>query len=267
MNRAQVLLVEDDVVVRTMLAEQLRASGCVVCSVESGEAAVAQLRARRFDLVVTDLVLEQMDGLGVVRAARRSDPHLEIVVITGVATLESAIAACNHGPCRYLLKPVRPGEIAQIAAEAAARRRDREAQADLLRRMLAQLGQFPALQAPNEPAGPLPERPDEAMLRVGELTIDARRHLVTVAEQPVQLSSAQFNLLLYMARRSEQVISPQQLARDVLDYDFSTAAARDLLKSHIHKLRHKIEADPATPRRLLCVRGVGYKLTAGARRD
>jgi DNA-binding NtrC family response regulator len=122
MNRAQVLLVEDDVVARTMLAEQLRASGCVVCSVESGEAAVAQLRARRFDLVVTDLVLEQMDGLGVVRAARRSDPHLEIVVITGVATLESAIAACNHGPCRYLLKPVRPGEIAQIAAEAAARR-------------------------------------------------------------------------------------------------------------------------------------------------
>lgn len=107
----RVLVVEDDVDIRELLVEYFRARGYAVTGAEDGRAAVTALERAAFDLVLTDLQLPGTDGLGVLAAARRLHPAIYVVIVTGFASLDSAIQAVRLGAYDYLTKPFSLGQI------------------------------------------------------------------------------------------------------------------------------------------------------------
>lgn len=255
----RVLLVEDEPVTRLMVEARLRSAGYAVLSAPSGEAALEHLAGGSFALLVTDLYLEAMDGLLLMARARALDPDLEMIVLTGGATVDSAIAALDRGAHSYLRKPVAPGELEARAAAALERRQAQLERAATLR----QLGS--ALLSIAEPRRPayLIGGAEERALRVGGLEIEPGRRRASVEGRPVALSAAQFDLLLYLARRADTVQSPELLAREVLGHRCDPDEARELIKASIHRLRLKVEADSKAPRLLISVRGAGYMLSSG----
>lgn len=266
MSQPSILVVEDEVVARKVLQAMLTHAGYDVTSVGSGEEAIDLLNQRRFDVLLTDLQLRQVHGVEVMALARKRDPEIEVIVLTGYATLDSAIAAVRHGAFNYILKPGKPGEIERSVAEALSKRDVRMARSDWLRRLGKDLlhladGEVVAVKPPS----PANDTLDDPLLRVGSLVIDLQRHVVTQSGRNVSLSNGEFNLLAYMAQRNEQVVSPLQLVREVLGYECSPQEARDLIKARIWSLRRKIEDDPADPQLIVSVRGVGYILTSGSR--
>jgi DNA-binding NtrC family response regulator len=107
----RVLVVEDEADVRELLVEYFRARGYVVAGAADGRTAIAALERDTFDLVLTDLQLPGADGLAVLAAARRLHPAIHVVIVTGFASLDSAIQAVRLGAYDYLTKPFSLGQI------------------------------------------------------------------------------------------------------------------------------------------------------------
>lgn len=105
MNDKVVLLVDDEEIIRETLSRDLKEGGHAVLVAESGEQAVQLLRQHHVDLVITDLMMEGMDGIEVLKAAKEFDPELCVVILTGFGDLASAIGAVRYGADDYLLKP------------------------------------------------------------------------------------------------------------------------------------------------------------------
>ena len=123
---------------------------------------------------------------------------------------------------------------------------------------------LPLLARQTDPAPtpqPAPAPPPNHIIDVGSLVIDQHRHSATLHNRKLNLSPGEFAMLSYMAQRHQQVISPQQVARDVMGYRCEPWEARDLTKARVWALRRKLEHDPADPKMLVSVRGVGYMLT------
>ncbi len=257
MNEPRLLLVEDEPVTRMALDARLRAAGFRVTGEASAERALARLRAEQYAVMVTDLIFQQLDGEALLREARGIDPDLEMIVLTGAATLDSAIAAVNHGAHSYLRKPAQPGQLEERVAAALERRRLRAEERALLRQLSAQLLRIA------DPRGAPYDAFGAGRLRVGPLVLDVQQRRATVNGRSVALSSSEFDLLVYLAKRADQVLSAEQLAREALGYlGCNPGEARELIKVRVHRIRHKIERDPRTPRLLICVRGAGYMLSA-----
>ncbi len=258
MEKSKLLLVEDEPVTRMMLEARLRKAGFLVIAVESAEQALVLLQTERFALLITDLRLQRLDGVTLLGKARMLDADLEVIVLTGVASIDSAIAAVNYGAHTYLRKSDSCGELEARAMAALARRRAKVERDLVLRQMQTQLLRITEPEAPAYGVSIPP-------LRVGRLELDPLRRHAAIDRQAVPLSQGEFDLLLYMARRENQVLSAEELAREVLGYAAcSSAEARELIKSRIHRLRQKIESVPRTPGLIVSIRGVGYMLTSGS---
>lgn len=260
MHRTRILVVEDEPVTRLMIEARLRAAGHVVQSVPSGEAALELLETRVFALLLTDLYLDELSGVELIARARSLDADLAVIVLTGGATVDSVIAAFDHGAFAYLRKPVAPGELEQTVAGALARRRQQCERAEALLQIGAALRQIAEPTRPVYSVVP----PQEAAICLGDLTIEPASRRVAIDGATVDLSAGVYELLIFLARRPDVVLSVEELARGVLGYSCSVHEARDLIKVRIHKLRQKIEPDPTQPTRLVCVRGAGYMLCSNA---
>lgn len=254
MPEPRVLVVEDDTTTRLLIEARLRAIGFAVTGVDNGKAALCLLQRERFVLLVTDLVLDEFDGIALLQSARALDPELSVVVLTARATLESAVKAVNNGAAAYIFKPAASGELEQHAMAALARRGAPQHHDQILRpRQIADV--------------PTPAyRPQSETITVGPLQIELRRHSASLAGRPLQLSSGEFALLTYLARHEDEVLAISAIAQAILGYPCSPQEARELIKARIHKLRQKLEADPTAPRLVHCVRGAGYMLSAAGHR-
>jgi DNA-binding NtrC family response regulator len=118
-----VLIVEDEDVARRNLAHILEKEGYTVVSVDDGAKAVKLLRQRDFDLVLTDLRMKKVDGMGVLKTSRDLQPFTEVIVITGYATVRSAVDAMHQGAYDYIAKPYKIDEVRRTAREAVLKRR------------------------------------------------------------------------------------------------------------------------------------------------
>lgn len=234
--RPKILIAEDEPSIRRVFQRLLEHHGYAITTAASAEEALALLELEPFDLLLTDLRLGTVDGVTLMISARERDPALEVIMISGCATLDSAIAAIRCGAYNYIQKPGQVGELEASVAAALARRRA----------------------APT--AQHLPARP--AYFQIGDLQIDIDRHQVNRGAERLRLSSNEFNMLVYLAKRAEQVVTSQQIANEVLGYTCQNHEARALVKARIWSLRQRIEAQPSQPRLLVSIRGVGYKLTA-----
>jgi DNA-binding NtrC family response regulator len=119
MIAAHVLLVDDEAVAREGLATALRRDGFEVTTADNGDSALALLRSREFEVMLTDVRMPGMDGLDLLRRAREAWPDMEVLVVTGFATTESAVEAMRAGAFYYVSKPFRLGEVRKLVREAA----------------------------------------------------------------------------------------------------------------------------------------------------
>jgi len=117
-DRPRILVVDDEPGVRDLLAKILATADYHVDTVPDGASAIERLRAAEYDLLITDLKMPGMDGLSVIREARRTAPVLPVIIITGCSTEASAIEAINLGVAGYLTKPFRLPRILAVAARA-----------------------------------------------------------------------------------------------------------------------------------------------------
>jgi DNA-binding response OmpR family regulator len=221
------LAVEDDERIRTGLRMALEDEGWVVEEAETGEDALHQFRRDPTDVVLIDIMLPGTDGFEVCRSLRRTS-DVPIIMVTARADTHDVVAGLEAGADDYLTKPFAPKELsARIRA--------------LLRRA---------------------RNPDPAIshLRFGDLELVPDAGVVTLAGTEVHLTKTEFRLLCELASSPGRVFSREVLLERVWGYGYFGDGR--LVDVHIRRLRTKIEADPANPRHVLTVRGLGYKLQA-----
>ncbi len=227
--RDKVLLVDDDDLLRRTLAFNLEQAGYEVNSAASAEVALAIFERDPPDLVVLDVGLPGIDGLQTLRQLRR-ESNVPVVLLTARRRELDEIVGLEMGADDYVVKPFDTDVL--LARIRAVLRRGRES-------------------APQAPAG------DRTSV-VGDLVIDPASHTALLAGQPLRLAAREFSLLHTLALEAGRVLSVADLLHRVWGPEFN--GEPQVLYVHIRWLREKIEVDPSNPRRIVTVRGVGYKL-------
>jgi DNA-binding NtrC family response regulator len=139
-TRAHILIVDDEAIARDNLEHVLRKEGYDTVSVGSGALAVSELEKTEFDLVMTDLRMQQVDGLQVMERARQLYPNTEVIMITGYATVSSAVEAMQKGAYHYLPKPYKIEEVRALVRQALEKRRLKQEVTELRRQVQSQQG-------------------------------------------------------------------------------------------------------------------------------
>jgi len=222
--RETILVVDDEPKIVRLARDYLEKASYQVLEARDGKTALAMARRERPDLVVLDLMLPEMDGLDVCRALRR-ESDVPIIMLTARAEEADQLIGLELGADDYINKPFSPRAlVARVRA--------------VLRRAQGEARQ--------------PEQ-----IRVGDLSIDLRGHTVTWEGQALPLTRHEFQLLAALARDAGQTLSRAQLLEHLhgVAYDGYDRS----IDSHIKNLRKKIEPDPANPRYILTVYGIGYK--------
>lgn len=227
----RVLIVEDQKDIADLIAMHVRDLGHRVECVHDGHAGFASARTGRFDLVILDVMLPGRDGLDIVRSLRMERITTPVLMLTARSTELDRVLGLELGADDYLTKPFSIPEL-QARVKAILRRVDMTA-------------------APAAPAS------ESTRLSAGDLTIDTASREVTLAGRPVPLTSKEFDLLLHFARHPGRVFTRMQLLDAVWNTTYE--GYEHNVNTHINRLRGKVEADPANPRYVLTVRGVGYR--------
>ncbi len=233
---ARILIVDDEATVREMVGFNLRADGHEVTFAGDGNEALAVARDTQPDLIVLDVMLPGRDGFDVCRTLR-NESNVPILLLSARGEEVDRVVGLEIGADDYLSKPFAMRElVARVRAMLRRQRMSREAE-------------------PVNDAGP---SPSTRSLVVGDVTVDVARHEAFVAGNPVRLTAKEFALLEYLARHPGIVLSRDALLREVWGYDFPVGTRT--IDVHIGWLRQKLEDDPARPKRILTVRGHGYRL-------
>jgi two-component system phosphate regulon response regulator PhoB len=223
----RVLVVDDDVMVRTIVRGLVENDGNVVVEAPTAEEALDLIRGSPPDLLVLDLTLPEMSGLELLlRLGRRIE--FPVILLTGDESESTRVVGLDLGACDYVVKPFLPREFAA--------------------RVRAALRRSPA---------PAPPRPD--LLTFGAVEIRPGERAVTLAGEPVALTVKEFDLLLYLANRPKQAISREELLQEVWGSEPQWQDPSTVTE-HVRRVRRKIEVDPDIPQHLQTVRGVGYRL-------
>jgi DNA-binding response OmpR family regulator len=220
-----ILAVEDDERIRTAVRLALEDEGWNVEEAESGERALEVFGGGPFDVVLIDLMLPGIDGFELCRSLRRNS-DVPIVMVTARTDTHDVVAGLEAGADDYLTKPFEPKELsARIRA--------------LLRRVR-------------------PSTPGHTHLRFGDLEVIPDEGVVRKDGAEVHLTKTEFRLLVELASSPGRVHSREHLLEKVWGYDYFGDGR--LVDVHVRRLRTKVETDPALPRHVVTVRGLGYKL-------
>jgi DNA-binding NtrC family response regulator len=126
MDQARILIVDDDDIARKNLSRILQKEGFEVSTAKTGSTALERLTDRAYDLVMTDLVMEDLNGLELLARVKNQYPYMEVILITGYASIPTAIEAIKKGAYHYIEKPIRPAEMVHLARQAIEKKRLRE---------------------------------------------------------------------------------------------------------------------------------------------
>jgi DNA-binding response OmpR family regulator len=225
-----ILVVDDDTLLRRSLSLQLEQAGYRASTAANAEDALALAERDRPDLILLDVGLPGMDGLEALRHFHKKMDTPVIFVTARRRELDS-ILGLELGADDYITKPFNP-DVLLAHIKAVLRRSSRHTI------------------SPDEPV----------RLHVGDLEIDPAAHTVTVSDKPVDLTGREFALLHTLALKAGKIISTDDLITRVWGAEF--IGEPQVVYVHIRWLREKIEADPDDPKRIINVRGVGYKLVS-----
>ena len=225
MNPA-ILLVEDDLTLRTGLADTLRQEGHEVVAVADGESAAAALRTRRFALVLLDLMLPRRSGLALLRELRTRDRRTPVLILTAKSDESDKVLGLELGADDYVTKPFSLRE--------------------LLARVRAQLRRAQA------------GTPSPLAFQVGDARVDLAAFAVHRDGAVLPLSPKEAAILALLHAEAGRAVSRARFLDEVWGGDRFVGTRT--IDTHVLNLRQKLEADPAAPRHVLTVHGVGYRL-------
>jgi DNA-binding response OmpR family regulator len=225
----RILLADDEPDIVAPVSYALRSDGFDVDAVGNGEQALAAARSGDYDLVILDVMMPKLSGNEVCRLLR-AESIIPIVMLTAKDAEIDRVLGLELGADDYVTKPFSTRELAS-RIRAVLRRRDLERGAST-----------------------------GAHVHVGDIGIDLGSHRVTVGGRDVRLTPSEFKVLVLLADEPNRVFSRWQIMEHLWDATYvGTARAADV---HVSNLRRKVEEDPAKPRRIVTVRGFGYKLVA-----
>ena len=227
MSAGKILIVEDEETLLEVLRYNLDKEGYDVVTAADGIQALNSARSESPDLIILDIMLPVLDGFEVCRILRK-DMTVPIIMLTAKEEEIDKVLGLELGADDYMVKPFSMRELkARVKV--------------ILRRA--------ALQA----------KPGEGgVLRIADLTVDLDKHQVSVGEDSVSLTPKEFDLLAYLAGNKGMVFSREHLLERVWGYDYIGDIRT--VDVHIRWLREKLEAEPSKPRRLITVRGTGYRI-------
>jgi DNA-binding response OmpR family regulator len=220
---ADLLVVDDDRMVREVVVSYLRAAGHDVREVGDGLAALREAEQQMPDLVVLDLMLPGVDGLEVCRRLRAL-ADVPVIMLTALGATTDRVVGLERGADDYVSKPFSPRELVLRVAT-------------VLRRA-------------GEPATPGP------LLRDGDLTLDVAAHAATLGGERLDLTVREFDLLRFFLAHPGVAVARKELLEKVWGWSFGDEST---VTVHVRRVREKVEADPTHPVRLTTVWGVGYR--------
>jgi DNA-binding response OmpR family regulator len=226
-NVARILVVDDEPKIVQLVRDYLERAGFAVSTARDGNEALMRAHQERPDLIVLDLGLPELDGLEVTQRLRR-DSGVPIIMLTARHEETDKVVGLELGADDYVTKPFSPREL-EARVRAVLRRPARDTDAELL--------------------------------HAGDLTLDLPRLRVEVSGRPVPLTATEFQLLAALARQPGRVFTRAQLLDAIHGVAFDSYERA--IDTHVKNIRRKIEPDPRSPRYLLTVYGVGYRLTDG----
>jgi DNA-binding response OmpR family regulator len=227
--RRRVLIVEDNHDLAELVSLHLRDLGCEVRLAADGAMGFRHAQASDLDAIILDLMLPGMQGLELCRRLRAQERYIPILMLTAKSSEMDRVAGLEIGADDYITKPFSMPEL-MARVKAIFRRAEKLSKTE---------------RAPSKP------------ITVGDLVIDAVKHSVTIAGQPVDLTAKEFELLTHFARNPGRVYTRSQLLD--LVWGHGHVGYEHTVNSHINRLRSKIEREPTRPRYVLTVWGVGYK--------
>lgn len=221
-----VLVIEDELQMRTMLTDNLAFEGYRVTAVESGEAALGEMDRRTYALVLVDVMLPGISGFEVCRRLRERGARVPIIILTALTTERDRVQGLDLGADDYVSKPFSVRELmARVRAQV--RRDDWHANSG-------------------------------EEFSFGDVTVRPRQRLVLRKGKRIALSAREFELLRYLAAHRNEVVSREQLLRDVWGYH--QLSVTRTVDNYIAKLRTELEPKPHEPRYIITVHGSGYQL-------
>ena len=220
-----ILIVDDEPQIVRLVRDYLEHGGFKVLTAADGQTALRIASTQHPDLVVLDLGLPGIDGLDVTRSLRRNGV-VPIIMLTARADESDKLVGLELGADDYVTKPFSPKE--------------------LVARIRSVLRRSEAARAPGD------------VIRVGEIELNVPSMGLTISGKPVELTQTEFQLLATMARQPGRVFSRAQLLNAVHGVAFDSYERA--IDAHVKNLRRKIEPDPHSPRYLLTVFGVGYRI-------
>jgi two-component system response regulator MtrA len=223
----RILLVEDDASIREVASLGLANVGFRVTAAVDGREVLTRALRDPFDVVILDVMLPSLDGFEVCREIRKHS-RVPIVMLTARTDTVDVVVGLESGADDYVTKPF---EMAELVARVRA----------VLRRAHAE--------------------PEETIISVGPVEVDPTGFTARKGGQDLSLTATEFRLLLEMARRPGQVFTRELLLQQVWNYDYLGDSR--LVDVAVQRLRAKLEDDPAHPKLIKTVRGVGYRLDRG----
>jgi DNA-binding response OmpR family regulator len=222
----RILLVEDEPAIREAVAFSLRQEGYGVAEEEDGDFALARALREKFDLVLLDVMLPGLSGMEVCRRLR-AERDVPILILTARGAEVDRVLGLEAGADDYVVKPF--------------------SMAELLGRVRAILRRRELDRASGPP-----------VLRAGALEVDLRSHEARLEGRTIRLTASEFRLLAALAREPGQTLTRDELVRELWGSEY--VGDRRAADTHIVALRRKLGDDGARPRRLVSIRGVGYRL-------
>ncbi|MCB9453225.1 MAG: response regulator transcription factor [Anaerolineaceae bacterium] len=278
-DMARVLVVDDDGAVRYSVSKTLQRIGYQVSEAASGEEAIDLISQQEFDVVLTDIRMPPgISGVDLLRRIKDIAPDSIVILLTGYASLGTAVESLRLGAHDYLIKPSSSQDIRRSVTQGVERARNLKRRRSLLDTIRSNV--FELSRANVEALNTLYEEEEEIVgdaedqeqplatfdrpmqnMTLGPLTIYPGRYQISVDEQPVDLTPTEFDLLLYLAAHRGRVVSCHELVREVRGYTVEESEAREVIRPHVSNLRRKLKQTGKDADLIVNVRGIGYRLS------
>lgn len=220
----RLLIIEDEIKLSNNIKQGFTEKGFAVDQAYDGEEGLFLGESEEYDVIVLDIMLPKVDGINVCKTLRQKDIKTPILMLTAKATLDDKIEGLDVGADDYLTKPF---EFAELKSRVNA----------LLRRSHNQT---------------------ENTIRIEDLTIDTKAHIVIRNDKEIHLTAKEFAILEFLARHKDEVVTRTQITEHTWDYNFDSMS--NIVDVFIATLRKKIDGN-ADKKLLHTVRGVGFKLS------
>ncbi len=256
MSKGNILVVDDEKTIRMVITEALKREGYSAVPASNAEEALRICEQNEFDLALIDLKMPgKMDGIGLLQEIRCRWSTMPVIVLTGYGTLDSAIQAIRNGAQDYISKPANLPQIVESVERGLKKGRQEAWRNHVIAQLEEMMSTARRINHPPVPSSASSER----FVEMQSLTIDRKQRIAVRNGTEIGLTDTEFDLLDFLIRNSDRVLTAQDLLHGIQGYAVSENEARPIVRVQIQRLRRKLEDDPDQPRFIQTVRGRGYR--------